>query len=145
MSSQEELAMLIAEQERDARLGDHVLSVSLDVLRQVSDRDGAVYLFPRRTDRGRRQRGLLGHRARLMTSEYRAICPDCGTRVLNRSTRCGPCARQLRQTHGNSRWRAGCRCDECRAAYLARCERERDRARTKYAHMKAQRREQRAA
>lgn len=136
----DELRRLIEEQERDQRLGDRVHSVSLDAERGdggytlhdvVTEEDGGEeggFLKPRRASRTKRITTLLGHRQRERQRKrmYGGICEGCGKVTDGSNGRakaprlCLACHNEKRADavpHGSvTRYRRGCRCDDCRWA-----------------------------
>lgn len=133
-----ELAALIAEQAHDERFGDRVHSVSLDALEEptaTETEDGEKVLRPRSEHRNKRQRGLLGHRARVRIKRrrYAGICEDCGGPTDGSNGRakapkvCASCLTARRKAafealpHGDVRkYSRGCRCQPCRWANARR-------------------------
>lgn len=134
MSREAELQRLIEEQARD---GDRVFThdLSLDALRGDGDatlmdtvEDGDdVLLKPRRKQKTKRVRRLLGHRARERQRKrmYGGICEDCGGVTDGSNGRakapkvCAKCLvkRADAVPHGAmKKYARGCRCQPCRFA-----------------------------
>ncbi len=126
----DELAELITEQERDRRFGDRMHSISLDADRMYEWLDASLGegLVPRRERATKRIKGLVGYRTRerQRRRKYGAVC-GCGA-VTDGSNgrakapkRCAKCVQEEATKkrdalpHGSiQKYRAGCRCQECR-------------------------------